>query len=373
MQATNAAGQQSSWSSPLFFTVDVTTLPVINSISPPSPTLNSSPQPITINGSGFQSGLQVSFTPTVGGSVFVTPSSVTTSTIQVSPTLNQTGAWAVEVKNPDGGQAVPYGFTVAAAALSAPTLLTPANGGTGVAPNMTSFSWTAVTGVNSGYNILVATSSSGLPQGAAAASACTSCVFNSSTASGVTSWSPPTPLNSGTVYFWEVQGKNSSGAGNWSGIFSFTTLTLPVINSISPPTPTLNSSPQAITINGSGFQSGLQVSFTPTVGGSVFVTPSSVTTSTIQVSPTLNQTGAWAVEVKNPDGGQAVPFGFTVAAAAPSISSLNSTHYASSNSNQTMLINGNNFQSGDTLTFVPPEGGTISSTASKLTFVSTTN
>jgi hypothetical protein len=97
-----------------------------------------------------------------------------------------------------------------------------------------------------------------------------------------------------------------------------------------------------------------------------------VTTSAIQVSPTLNQTGAWAVEVKNPDGGQAVPFGFTVAAAAPSISSLNSTHYASSNSNQTMLINGNNFQSGDTLTFVPPEGGTISSTASKLTFVSTT-
>jgi hypothetical protein len=35
-----------------------------------------------------------------------------------------------------------------------------------------------------------------------------------------------------------------------------------------------------------------------------------------------------------------------------------------------MLINGSNFKSGDTLTFVPPEGGTIASTASKLTFVS---
>jgi hypothetical protein len=35
-----------------------------------------------------------------------------------------------------------------------------------------------------------------------------------------------------------------------------------------------------------------------------------------------------------------------------------------------MTINGSNFQSGATLTFVPPEGGTIASTASKLTFVS---
>ena len=37
------------------------------------------------------------------------------------------------------------------------------------------------------------------------------------------------------------------------------------------------------------------------------------------------------------------------------------------NGNQTLTINGNNFVAGDTLTFVPPEGGTIASTASKLT------
>jgi hypothetical protein len=41
-----------------------------------------------------------------------------------------------------------------------------------------------------------------------------------------------------------------------------------------------------------------------------------------------------------------------------------------SSANQTLTINGANFVSGDTLTFVPPEGGTIASTASKLTFVS---
>ena len=35
-----------------------------------------------------------------------------------------------------------------------------------------------------------------------------------------------------------------------------------------------------------------------------------------------------------------------------------------------MNIFGSNFQSGDTLTFVPPGGSPIGSTASKLTFVS---
>jgi hypothetical protein len=295
--------------------------------------------------------------------VSVTPSSVTASAIQVSPTLSQTGAWAVEVKNPDGGIATPYGFTVAAATLSQPTLLTPANGATGVASRSTPFSWTAVTGATSGYNILVATTSSGLPQGSATASTCGSCVFNSSTASGVTSWSPPTPLGAGATYFWEVQGISSSGGGSWSSIYSFTTLTLPVINSITPPTPTMSSSPQSITINGSNFQSGAQVSFTPTVGGTVSVTPSSVTASAIQVSPTLSQTGAWAVEVKNPDGGIATPYGFTVVAAAPSISYIYpTTMTASTTALTTLYVYGNNFStSGGQLEFLDPSNTPYSS------------
>ena len=55
---------------------------------------------------------------------------------------------------------------------------------------------------------------------------------------------------------------------------------------------------------------------------------------------------------------------------APSISSVSPPSMPPLNANQTLTIYGNNFQSGATLTFVPPEGGTIASTASKLTFVS---
>ena len=64
-----------------------------------------------------------------------------------------------------------------------------------------------------------------------------------------------------------------------------------------------------------------------------------------------------------------IPSGCTVAQ-APSISGVSPPSMPASNSNQTLTINGSNFQNGATLAFVPPAGGTIASTASKLTFVS---
>src|SRR5258708_6289409 len=51
---------------------------------------------------------------------------------------------------------------------------------------------------------------------------------------------------------------------------------------------------------------------------------------------------------------------------APSITSVSPTSMPALNGNQTLTINGTNFQNIPTLTFVPPEGGTIPSTASKL-------
>ena len=72
------------------------------------------------------------------------------------------------------------------------------------------------------------------------------------------------------------------------------------------------------------------------------------------------------------------PASATVVAAVPSATSvlrpsINSVSPASMqplNGNQTLTITGNNFQTGATLTFVPPEGSTITSSAAKLTVVS---
>jgi hypothetical protein len=92
------------------------------------------------------------------------------------------------------------------------------------------------------------------------------------------------------------------------------------------------------------------------VGATVWVTPSSVTAIAIQVSPTLNQTGTWAVDVKNPDGGIAVPHGFTVSAAVPSIDHVYpTTMTASTTALTTFYVYGYNFStSGGQLQFLDP-------------------
>gem|GEM_PF-3222923 len=56
----------------------------------------------------------------------------------------------------------------------------------------------------------------------------------------------------------------------------------------------------------------------------------------------------------------------------PTISYISPSSFVASYINKTMTINGSNFQSGCTLTFFPPEGGTIPSNSNKLTFNSST-
>jgi hypothetical protein len=46
----------------------------------------------------------------------------------------------------------------------------------------------------------------------------------------------------------------------------------------------------------------------------------------------------------------------TLTASAPSLSGVSPSSYPANNTNQTMLVNGSNFQSGATLTFQDPQG-----------------
>ena len=124
-------------------------------------------------------------------------------------------------------------------------------------------------------------------------------------------------------------------------------------------------------INGSNFQSGATVTFHDPQGNSYLRTPTFV--SSVQLSNQFDDNsdvGTWTVFVTNPNGQTSSTWSFAVTAAAPSISGLSSTTYPASTNNQTMLINGSNFQSGATLDFIAPAGNSIPSTASKLTFVS---
>src|SRR4051812_29765437 len=134
-----------------------------------------------------------------------------------------------------------------------------------------------------------------------------------------------------------------------------------------------------MTIFGSNFQSGDTLTFFPPEGGSIPSTSSKLTfVSSTQLSyqfNNANDVGTWSVRVNSPDGTQhssTVSFTVTSVTLTPSISSVSPSSFPYTTLFRSMTIFGSNFQSGDTLTFFPPEGGSIPSTSSKLTFVSST-
>src|SRR5207248_978040 len=97
--------------------------------------------------------------------------------------------------------------------------------------------------------------------------------------------------------------------------------------------------------------------------------------SSSQISYQFNNqsdVGTWSVTVNNPDRKQSNAWSFTVTRLEErrNVTGLSPSSYPASNSNQTMTINGSNFVSGATLTFMPAHGSAIASTASKLTFIS---
>ena len=105
--------------------------------------------------------------------------------------------------------------------LPAPSLLTPANGATGI-PSNPAFTWSSVTG-NAGYRIMLATNATALPL-SSSSSSCSTCLVN--TVVTGTSYVPTVPLIPGTTYFWEVHALtplSNPGYGTWSSIFGFTT------------------------------------------------------------------------------------------------------------------------------------------------------
>jgi uncharacterized protein (TIGR03437 family) len=126
----------------------------------------------------------------------------------------------------------------------------------------------------------------------------------------------------------------------------------PAVVSISPARPTVSSSSQNITVNGTGFQSGLTVTLTSP--GSVTTTLSgallqSVTSTSFVMNAALNTVGVWALRVNNPDGGQSGVFNFSVDAQVnpvPVLSSISPSSMTAGGAGFTLTINGSNFTGG---------------------------
>jgi uncharacterized protein YxjI len=150
----------------------------------------------------------------------------------------------------------------------------------------------------------------------------------------------------------------------------------PSLTSVSPTSYPADNNNHLMRLFGSNFLSTDTLTFTDPQGNSIPSTASKLTfVNSGEIDYQVNDqsdAGNWSVRVNSPDGAlHSGSNSFTVAAAAltPSLTSVSPTSYPADNNNHSMQLFGSNFLSTDTLTFTDPQGNSIPSTASKLTFV----
>ena len=151
-------------------------------------------------------------TDSLFNALLVNDSTVVDSNRQVSGLSNMTRYfWRVRAKNVNGcgSFSSSWRFRTASNVPAVPSLLSPANGATGVPTNPT-LTWNASSGATS-YRVQVSTGS-----------AFSTTVVDQS---GITATSLTIGgLTSNTVYYWHVNATNASGTSAFSGSFNFTTV-----------------------------------------------------------------------------------------------------------------------------------------------------
>jgi len=271
--------------------------PTIVSLSPNPMTGSSASQTLTINGSGFQSGLKVLLsypgsTSTLQGTQIA---SVTASQIQLPVNVGTTvRTWSVQVVNSNN-----QASNAASLQVVAPV----------VAPAITSLNPNPMTGSNS--NQILTVTGGGFQSGSGL-KVLVSYTGYSATIQGaqlayLSAAQIQVLINVGTMArTWSVQVVNPNGqATSVASLQVVAPPAAPVIASVSPNPMTGSNSNQTLTINGSGFQSGSGLRVLVGFAGYTAMGSQVKWVSGSQITASINVgTGArsWLVEVINPNG-----------------------------------------------------------------------
>jgi nitrogen fixation protein FixH len=348
VRVNNPDGQQSS-SWPFQVTATVVPAPSITSLSPPSYPAQNGNQTLVINGANFQNAATLTFFPAHGTPISSSSNKLTVnSSAQITylfDNAGDAGSWSVRVDNPDGQQSSSWPFQVTATVVPAPSV-------SGLSPATYPAS-------NSSQSMLIV--GSNFVNGATV-------TFHDPQGNGF----PRTPsfVSSNQLNYsfnngndpgtWTVSVTNPDGKTSNTLAFSVTSIApAPSISGLSPSTYPASNSSQSMLINGNNFVNGASVTFHDPQGNAFPRTPTFASASQLSYAfNNGNDPGTWTVSVTNPDGQLSNTWSFTVTPVipAPSISSLSPSTYPASNSNQSMLINGNNFVNGATITFHDPQG-----------------
>jgi hypothetical protein len=173
---------------------------------------------------------------------------------------------------------------------------------------------------------------------------------------------------------WTAQAINPDGQG--SNVFSFSVTSNsggPRITSVTPNPMIGSSSPQTLTINGSGFTSSSTVTLRSPFQTYVNLPTTSITGSQILMQVTIGTTAAqWTAEVID-HGLSSGQSAFQVVAPIPHIDSMNPNPVPGASSDQTVSVFGNNFVSGSGLKVrVIYPGGQTDLQGSQVTWISAT-
>ncbi|HWN41716.1 MAG TPA: hypothetical protein VNW71_05810, partial [Thermoanaerobaculia bacterium] len=135
--------------------------------------------------------------------------------------------WMVRAGGPSGGSpnSAIRSFTTVAGSLATPSLLSPANGATGISITPL-LDWSAVSGATQ-YRVFLSTSSSTLSALSSTTTNCSGCLINTTTTAD--SYTVPSGiLANNTIYYWMVRAGGPSGGSPNSAIRSFTTVAGPL-------------------------------------------------------------------------------------------------------------------------------------------------
>jgi hypothetical protein len=319
--------------------------PTITGLSSTSTVAGSPAQSITITGTGYQSGDTVIFTFAGSAQPALTPSLISSTSLTVtipSTYLTTAGSATIAVKDVLGAISSSTPYTVNPTPTT--SLVSPTSAAVGT-PNLS----ITVTGTNFRTGSTVTFTPSG-----GSAVLLTPTTYNSATS--LTATIPAAQMLSVTSATISV----TDPSGYVTNTQSFSVQAAPAISTLSVTSVPAGTSTFTLTINGSNFTSGSKVEWTPTPGSTTELTPSSITSSSIQVSvngATLLATAASvSITVKDSNGALSGAQSFSVLAPTISGGGLNPSTtgvQASSGAGLSLVVTGANFLSGSTVILNP--------------------
>ncbi|HMC61828.1 MAG TPA: IPT/TIG domain-containing protein, partial [Candidatus Solibacter sp.] len=280
---------------------------------------------MTVNGTGFVSGLSVTWAGQPIGTTFVSPTQLQAAITQQTRSLS--GTFNLRVANPPGVPSNEYPVTVSPVLFGISPAAAAAGG-----------SAVAITATGAGFT----RNSSLLLVGAGQQTALATTYVNVTTLTAVVPASALRFAGAATV-----QVVDSTGPGHSLAQPFAITEAVPSIAGISPSSATAGAAAFALTVNGGNFVAGATVQWN---GSALATTFRNATQLSAAVPAALVQAaGLSGIGVSNPGGTQSANLTFTVNPPAPVIASLSPSSASTGAAGFSMTVNGANFVAGATV------------------------